>query len=97
MGLLPSASVGGKGGLFEPVHGSAPDIAGQDRANPVATIASAAMLLRHALELNDEADAIEIAIGQTLAAGLRTADLTQPTAAVSCSQMTQAILDRLPS
>jgi len=97
LGLLPSASVGGKGGLFEPVHGSAPDIAGQDRANPVATIASAAMLLRHALELNDEADAIEIAIGQTLAAGLRTADLTQTTAAVSCSQMTQAILDRLPS
>ena len=97
LGLLPSASVGGKGGLFEPVHGSAPDIAGQDRANPVATIASAAMLLRHALELNDEADAIETAIGQTFAAGLRTADLTQTTAAVSCSQMTQAILDRLPS
>ena len=55
------------------------------------------MLLRHALELNDEADAIETAIGQTLAAGLRTADLTQTTAPVSCSQMTQAILDRLPS
>jgi 3-isopropylmalate dehydrogenase len=97
LGLLPSASVGGKGGLFEPVHGSAPDLAGQDRANPVATIASAAMLLRHALKLNDEADAIETAIGQTLAAGLRTADLTQTTAAVSCSQMTRAILDRLPS
>ena len=97
LGLLPSASVGGKGGLFEPVHGSAPALAGQDRANPVATIASAAMLLRHALKLNDEADAIETAIGQTLAAGLRTADLTQTTAAVSCSQMTRAILDRLPS
>ena len=97
LGLLPSASVGGKGGLFEPVHGSAPDIAGQNRANPVATIASAAMLLRHALGLNDEADAIETAISQTLAAGLRTADLTQKTAPVSCSQMTQAILDRLPS
>ena len=97
LGLLPSASVGGKGGLFEPVHGSAPDIAGQDRANPVAAIASAAMLLRHALELNDEADTIETAISQTLAAGLRTADLTQTTTPVSCSQMTQAILDRLSS
>ena len=96
LGLLPSASIGGRGGLFEPVHGSAPDIAGQDLANPVATIASAAMLLRHALGLEEEAEAIEAAIGQTLAAGIRTADLGTTDAPVACSTMTQAILGRLP-
>jgi 3-isopropylmalate dehydrogenase len=97
LGLLPSASIGGRGGLFEPVHGSAPDIAGQDLANPVATIASAALLLRHALGLDEEAEIIETAIGKTLAAGIRTADLGGSGAPVSCSTMTQAILDRLPS
>ena len=97
LGLLPSASLGGRGGLFEPVHGSAPDIAGQDLANPVATIASAALLLRHALGLDEEAQIIETAIGQTLAAGLRTADLWGTETPVSCSTMTQAVLDRLPS
>ena len=96
LGLLPSASVGGKGGLFEPVHGSAPDIAGQDTANPVAAIASAAMLLRHALGAEEEARAIERAIGATLDDGFRTADLAaggQPTA--SCTTMTRAIVERL--
>lgn len=97
LGLLPSASLGGRGGLFEPVHGSAPDIAGQDLANPVATIASAALLLRHALGLDEEAQIIETAIGQTLAAGLRTADLGGTETPVSCSTMTQAVLDQLPS
>ena len=97
LGLLPSASIGGRGGLFEPVHGSAPDIAGQDLANPVATIASAALLLRHALGLDEEAEIIETAIGKTLAAGIRTADLGGSGAPASCSTMTQAILDRLPS
>ena len=96
LGLLPSASVGGRGGLFEPVHGSAPDIAGQNVANPVAAIASAAMLLRHALGLAREADAIESAIGETLAAGLRTADLHGGSGApLSCTGMTDAILQRL--
>ena len=98
LGLLPSASIGGEGGLFEPVHGSAPDIAGQDRANPIGAIASAAMLLRHALHAETEAAAIETAIGAALADGCRTADL--PAAGgvppISCSEMTQAILDRLP-
>ena len=97
LGLLPSASIGGRGGLFEPVHGSAPDIAGQDLANPVATIASGALLLRHALGLGEEAEMIETAIGTTLAAGIRTADLGGSGAPASCSTMTQAILDRLPS
>ena len=63
LGLLPSASVGGTGGLFEPVHGSAPDIAGRDAANPIGAVASAALLLRHALGLSGEADSIERAIG----------------------------------
>ena len=95
LGLLPSASIGGRGGLFEPVHGSAPDIAGQDIANPVAAIASAAMLLRHALGLETEARAIEDAIGRTLSDGIRTADLGAPENPVSCSQMTEAVIERL--
>ena len=97
LGLLPSASVGGRGGLFEPVHGSAPDIAGRNIANPVAAIASAAMLLRHALGAGEEAGVIERAIGDTLAAGVRTADLLAGAAgaAVSCTEMTDAVVERL--
>ena len=76
IGLLPSASLGASGpGLFEPIHGSAPDIAGQDLANPVGTILSAAMLLRHGLGLEDEAGSIEAAVAAVLAAGATTADL----------------------
>jgi 3-isopropylmalate dehydrogenase len=96
LGLLPSASVGGSGGLFEPVHGSAPDIAGQDKANPVAAIASAAMLLRHALDADTEATTIETAIGSVLDDGLRTADLAlDGQQALGCQAMVQAIIDRL--
>ena len=96
LGLLPSASVGGKGGLFEPVHGSAPDIAGRNVANPVGAIASTAMLLRHALALTAEADAIESAIGEALDAGCRTADLAREgESSLSCADMTRAIVDRL--
>ena len=69
LGLLPSASLGDGTGLFEPVHGSAPDIAGKDKANPIGAIASAAMLLRHSLKLETEARAIEAAIEK--AAGVR--------------------------
>lgn len=98
LGLLPSASVGGRGGLFEPVHGSAPDIAGRNAANPVGAIASAAMLLRHALGLGAEADAVEAAIGAALRAGCRTADLARRgEVALSCTQMTAAIVERLPA
>lgn len=78
LGLLPSASLGDGPGLFEPVHGSAPDIAGKDIANPIGAIGSAAMLLRHALRLETEARAIEQAIGKALASGARTADLADP-------------------
>ncbi len=97
LGLLPSASIGSTGGLFEPVHGSAPDIAGQDRANPIGAIASAAMLLRHALGAEAEAAAIEGAIGAALADGCRTADLPAPSRqpALACSAMARAIIDRL--
>jgi 3-isopropylmalate dehydrogenase len=76
MGLLPSASLGSSGpGLYEPIHGSAPDIAGQGIANPVGTILSAALLLRYSLKLKDEAQAIEQAVDAAIAAGCRTADL----------------------
>ena len=76
IGLLPSASLGSGGpGLFEPIHGSAPDIAGQDLANPAGAILSAAMMLRHGLGLDDEASSIEAAVAAVLAAGATTADL----------------------
>lgn len=79
IGLLPSASMGtGTFGLFEPIHGSAPDIAGKDVANPLGSILSAAMMLRYSLGLEKEADAVEKAVRQVLLAGYRTADMTQP-------------------
>ncbi|MBU1384645.1 MAG: 3-isopropylmalate dehydrogenase [Alphaproteobacteria bacterium] len=76
IGLLPSASLGADGpGLFEPIHGSAPDIAGQDKANPVGTILSAALMLRHSLGLEDEAGSVEAAVAAVLSAGAVTQDL----------------------
>lgn len=77
IGLLPSASIGdeGKPGLFEPVHGSAPDIAGRGIANPLAMLLSAAMMLRHGLSMPDQAAAVESAVDAVLADGLRTQDL----------------------
>jgi 3-isopropylmalate dehydrogenase len=75
IGMLPSASLGGKVALYEPVHGSAPDIAGQDKANPIAAITSAAMMLRHSFNLEEEALSVEHAIEAVLAKGYRTADL----------------------
>ncbi len=76
IGLLPSASLGGDGpGLFEPVHGSAPDIAGQGIANPLAMFLSAALMLRHGLGMENEAAAVESAVDRALAEGLRTRDL----------------------
>lgn len=92
LGLLPSASLGDGTGLFEPVHGSAPTIAGKDIANPIGAIASAAMLLRHALALETEARAIEAAIQAAIQSGLRTADLAgEGQQAVSTRQMATAI------
>jgi 3-isopropylmalate dehydrogenase len=76
LGLLPSASLGDSPpGLYEPIHGSAPDLAGRDLANPLATILAAAMALRHSLGLETEAAAMESAVDSVLAAGLRTADI----------------------
>ena len=75
LGVLPSASIGGRVDLYEPVHGSAPDIAGKGLANPIGAIASAAMLLRHSGRLLREAEALEHAIGMALASGARTRDL----------------------
>ena len=96
LGLLPSASLGDGPGLFEPVHGSAPSIAGQDRANPIGAIASAAMLLRDGLKLAQEGDAIDRAIDAALAAGHRTADIAAPgETAVGTAAMTDAVLAAL--
>lgn len=84
MGMLPSASLGtrktvhGLFGLYEPIHGSAPDIAGQDKANPIAAILTVAMLLRHSFNLKQEAQTIEAAVEQVIEAGYRTEDLREP-------------------
>lgn len=85
IGLLPSASVGNKIGVYEPIHGSAPDIAGQGIANPIATIASASMMLRYALGENRAADKIDMGIKQALSEGYRTKDLAQFDAKEVCS------------
>ena len=77
LGLLASASIGGKVGLYEPVHGSAPDIAGKGTANPLGAVLSAALLLRHSFRLETEALAIEQAVQQVLSAGHRTRDLVR--------------------
>jgi 3-isopropylmalate dehydrogenase len=91
LGMLPSASLGGKVGLYEPVHGSAPDLAGRDLANPVGAIGSAAMLLRHSLGLAAEADALEAAIAAVLSQGFGTADLACQPARVGTRGMGEAI------
>ncbi|MGB3393745.1 MAG: 3-isopropylmalate dehydrogenase [Stenotrophomonas sp.] len=97
LGLLPSASLGeeGKVGIYEPIHGSAPDIAGKGIANPYATLLSAAMLLRHSLGLEAEACAIEQAVSAALDAGHFTADLAAQGQALSTSEAAQAVLAQL--
>jgi 3-isopropylmalate dehydrogenase len=97
LGLLPSASLGdGKRGLYEPIHGSAPDIAGQGIANPVGTILSVAMLLRHSLGLSAEADAIETAVTGAIDEGARTKDIVAPGArALTTRQVGDAILAKV--
>jgi 3-isopropylmalate dehydrogenase len=94
LGMLPSASLGdGNIGLYEPIHGSAPDIAGRGLANPCATIASTAMMLRHSLKLDDEAAALEQAIAAAIAAGARTADIAAAgDVAISTSEMTDEVI-----
>jgi 3-isopropylmalate dehydrogenase len=99
LGMLPSASLGEGGvGLYEPVHGSAPDIAGHDAANPLAAILSAAMLLEHSLDAVEAAEAIRRAVSDTLADGHRTADLVLPgqdIAPIGCSEMADLVLAKL--
>lgn len=96
LGLLPSASLGGKVGLYEPVHGSAPDLAGKGVANPIGAILSTAMMLRHTFDLEPAADAVEAAVAGALQAGIRTADIAPgETVSVSTATMTQAIIQRL--
>jgi 3-isopropylmalate dehydrogenase len=97
IGMLPSASLDKDGrGMYEPCHGSAPDIAGQNIANPLATILSVSMMLRYSLAFPDVADAIEKAVGQVLDQGLRTADIyTAGTKKVSTSQMGDAVITAL--
>ena len=92
IGMLPSASLDQNGkGLYEPVHGSAPDIAGKNMANPLATILSLAMMLRYSLEQSKLADVIETAVGKVLDQGLRTADIADGAASVSTSEMGGAV------
>ena len=97
LGMLPSASIGdSKRGLYEPIHGSAPDIAGKGIANPCGTIASAAMLLRHSLGLEEEAAAVEKAIADAIAAGAQTGDIAAgDQSSLSTIEMTDAILAAL--
>jgi 3-isopropylmalate dehydrogenase len=95
LGLLPSASLGeGKRGLYEPIHGSAPDIAGKGIANPLGTIASTAMLLRHSLGLEEEARAVERAVYETVSAGKRTGDMGEGER-VSTKEMGAAVCERI--
>lgn len=98
IGLLPSASLGdSKCGMYEPIHGSAPDIAGTGKANPMATILSAAMMLRYSFDLSEEADCIEKAVNAVLEEGFRTADIVGNSGAepLSCKEMTAKIIERL--
>ena len=98
LGMLPSASLGEKGpGLFEPVHGSAPDIAGQGIANPLASFLSVAMMLRYGLGMHDQASRLDAAVDAALADGLRTPDLSggEGTREVGTGEMTDAVLAKL--
>ncbi len=95
LGMIPSASLGmGSLGLYEPIHGSAPDIAGQNKANPIASILSAAMMLRYSFDMDREADAVEKAVDLTLEDGFRTGDImSDGKKLVSCSEMGNKIAE----
>lgn len=99
LGMIPSASLGATSlGLYEPIHGSAPDIAGQNKANPIATILSAAMMLRYSFDMGAEADAIENAVSKVLEEGYRTADIMSDAKGlkpVTCTEMGTLIADRI--
>ncbi|MBX6393233.1 MAG: 3-isopropylmalate dehydrogenase, partial [Burkholderiales bacterium] len=97
IGMLPSASLDANGkGLYEPIHGSAPDIAGKNIANPLATILSAAMMLRYSLNQDEAADRVEAAVRKVLAQGFRTADIYEPgTTKVGTNEMGDAVVAAL--
>jgi 3-isopropylmalate dehydrogenase len=97
LGMLPSASVGGDGaiGLYEPIHGSAPDIAGKGIANPLATILSGAMLLRWSLDMHEEAAAIETAVDKVLADGHRTGDIAAGGSSIGTLEMSEKVIEAL--
>ena len=98
IGTIPSSSLGSTTrGLYEPIHGSAPDIAGKDLANPIGTILAAAMLLRYSFDMEAEADAIERAVSDTLDAGYRTADIAsgEGIQKVGCQEMGRQIVSRI--
>ena len=97
IGMIPSSSMGeGSRGLYEPIHGSAPDIAGQDKANPIGTILAAAMMLRYSFDMAAEADAIEAAVDETLKAGIRCGDIWQEGCTlVGCREMGAEIRGRI--
>ncbi len=96
IGMLPSASLGTtKRGLYEPIHGSAPDIAGTGKANPIATILSAAMMLLYSFDLKTESDAIVSAVDRVLEAGYRTADIAHGAPALSTTEITDRIIEML--
>jgi 3-isopropylmalate dehydrogenase len=93
IGLLPSASLGERSALYEPVHGSAPDIAGRNRANPIAAVASAALMLRYSLHMEAAASAVETAIEKVLKRGLRTAELPGKSRPITTSSMGDLIAE----
>ena len=97
IGMIPSSSLGdGTRGMYEPIHGSAPDIAGQDKANPIGTILSAAMMLRYSFDMAAEADEIEAAVNKALDDGLLTADMmAEGCTLVGCAAMGDAVTARL--
>ena len=97
IGMIPSSSMGeGTRGLYEPIHGSAPDIAGQDKANPIGTVLAAAMMLRYSFDMAAEADAIERAVDETLKAGIRCGDIMrQGCKLVGCREMGAEIRSRI--
>ncbi len=96
IGMLPSASLGGRVGMYEPVHGSAPDIAGQDKANPLATILTVALMLRHSLDQGKAADRIEGAVEAVLNGGYRTLDIQEKDCRlVGCKEMARLVRDKI--
>lgn len=96
IGMLPSASIGGKVGMYEPVHGSAPDIAGKDMANPLATILTVALMLRHSLDQGAAAERIEKAVGDVLDEGYRTADIQEEGCRlIGCKEMGRLVREKI--